>query len=258
MTWDCLPQLLKEGGQKLLDDKYSDYSPSVEGTTVTISADGKSLPEGGDADKVCLTMASLKRHLFGAPLTSAFEKLKSGSSGNASWFDYRLDGRLYVKPMSDRVVVSHAIHFEDETDAALVYVFLQEFMDAQKKSHVAAPHCQFHKSPPDEVAGMIKDNNIEMPPASVTTYYLTFAVQPTHIDSSGKLHKCVELLIDVRNYMNYHIKCTKAFLHTRMRNKVDELHKVLKACYPQNVKGQKKGKKKAGGGSAKKKHKRRI
>ena len=53
-----------------------------------------------------------------------------------------------------------------------------------------------------------------------------------------------QLVLGVRTYLNYHIKCTKAFLHTRMRDKVTELHKVLKAAYPQNVKGQGKKKKK--------------
>jgi len=39
--------------------------------------------------------------------------------------------------------------------------------------------------------------------------------------------KTIDMIIQFRNYLHYHIKCSKSHMHTRMRNRVDSLLKVL-------------------------------
>ncbi len=55
--------------------------------------------------------------------------------------------------------------------------------------------------------------------------YVTFSVFPQHIQKN-KIEQLGKLLM-FRNYLQYHIKCSKAYLHTRMRSKVGEWLKVL-------------------------------
>jgi actin related protein 2/3 complex subunit 2 len=54
----------------------------------------------------------------------------------------------------------------------------------------------------------------------------------THETRRGKTIDTIHLF---RNYLHYHIKCSKAFLHTRMRLRVEELLQVLNRAKIKNA-----------------------
>ena len=68
--------------------------------------------------------------------------------------------------------------------------------------------------------------------------FISFAVEPRHVQGAH-LTKVVALLCGFRNYLAYHIKCSKTYLHMRMRHRMDEWMKVLKRAQPE-VAGEKK------------------
>ena len=49
------------------------------------------------------------------------------------------------------------------------------------------------------------------------------AVQPMHVNTPAKLERVVSMLVGFRLFMHYHIKATKSYLHSRMRERVDKL-----------------------------------
>ncbi|RHY95092.1 hypothetical protein DYB31_008067 [Aphanomyces astaci] len=49
------------------------------------------------------------------------------------------------------------------------------------------------------------------------------AIFKSHIDSDAKREKACTLLQGFRNYLHYHIKASKTYLHIRMRKRVDLL-----------------------------------
>ena len=46
------------------------------------------------------------------------------------------------------------------------------------------------------------------------------------------LDKAVDMLHSFRNYIHYHIKCCKGYMHTRMRTRYVDLLKVLNQADP--------------------------
>lgn len=54
---------------------------------------------------------------------------------------------------------------------------------------------------------------------------------PNHY-TEAKRDKSFALMVNFRDYFHYHIKSCKAYLHTRMRAKVDESVKLLNRCKP--------------------------
>lgn len=82
------------------------------------------------------------------------------------------------------------------------------------------------KDPPVEIQGQ---------PTALTgdnVGYVTFVLFPRHINA-----KCADNSIDLvhtfRNYLHYHLKCSKAYLHSRMRKTTSDMLKVLNRAKPQ-------------------------
>lgn len=89
--------------------------------------------------------------------------------------------------------------------------------------------------PPGELAGV---SGIEKLTNVDIAGFISFAVEPRHV-KGDHLGKAVALLSGFRNYLAYHIKCSKTYLHMRMRHRMDEWMKVLKRAKPE-VEGEKK------------------
>jgi actin related protein 2/3 complex subunit 2 len=64
-------------------------------------------------------------------------------------------------------------------------------------------------------------------------YFLTLAIFPSHVETEEKRSKTVTLIQSLRNYLHYHIKASKTYLHIRMRKRVDLLLQVLNRARPE-------------------------
>lgn len=54
---------------------------------------------------------------------------------------------------------------------------------------------------------------------------------PRHLDPNAA-DRTINLIHTVRNYLHYHIKCAKGYLHMRMRAKTSEFIKILNRVHP--------------------------
>ncbi|RHY15998.1 hypothetical protein DYB26_008921 [Aphanomyces astaci] len=160
---------------------------------------------------------------------------------------FRRQETIYVLPQEDRIVIVFSVAFQDRTDQAIARVFLQEFAEARR--HVNnAPPVSFGKDPPLELRAA---SGLHTSPDHVG--YLSFgtsslacivvylkgivAIFKSHIDSEAKRENACTLLQGFRNYLHYHIKASKTYLHIRMRKRVDLLlqdvvHVVLNRAQP--------------------------
>jgi len=162
----------------------------------------------------------LKTNIIGAAFDYYFAPLLAGKPLTESFtFNLRADTQVYMIPRADRVIVIYGIDFRDKVDAAIARVFMQEFVDARRRIS-AAPPCTFSVSPPLE----LKEFGITEPTGNLG--FVSFAVMKTNVDS-GRKEKVISVLQSYRNYVQYHIKCSKAFFHSRMRARVASLIKVL-------------------------------
>jgi len=212
--------LLTNGGTEKLKAAYgSNVLAAESGYDATVQFDLTNVGQN-DREKIATSAGMLKTHLFTAPLLKVMESAESG--GNITGLiDIPLrsnEERMWIKQDGkERITVLFSVNFTDADDIVVGKVFLGEF----KKSITGAPAVDFvYKTPPLELKS-VKDL-----PRSPNVGYVTFVVFDRHFKDEKKI-KSAQTLITFRNYLHYHIKCAKSHLHTRMRNRVETLLKIL-------------------------------
>ncbi len=137
---------------------------------------------------------------------------------------YRDRETMYVSAHKDRVTVVFSTLFTDADDVIIGKVFLQEFKEGRRGNEQAPQVLFCHKDPPQELAdsSALTGENVG---------YVTFVLFPRHI-APNQRERTIDLIHTFRDYLHYHIKCSKAYLHQRMRNRTSELLKVLNRARP--------------------------
>ena len=152
--------------------------------------------------------------------------------------DFRPQESIYVCPLPTKVTTVFRIAFLDPVDMEIGRVFLEEFTVARKGSPAlgAAPIVSFTPGPPGEVRAFVDHRSLDAGAAEAQEHavevagYLSLTFEARHVESAEKLSKAVDLLFSFRAYLQYHIKCCKSYMQTRMRHKADDLQKVFNQC----------------------------
>jgi len=209
------------GGKELLSKYYGSLLQATAegGYDITLQLDLDKLPP--KPEELPGKISYLKRHLFAAPFQRAIEKKPQ----DIIIFNYRPEETVYIKAEADRIIVIFDILFRDADDIVFSKVFLQEFADARRTIQ-QAPHVSFsQKEPPLELKGVkgVKagDNN----------GFVSFVLFAHHI-SDKQRDSSIDLIQTFRDYLHYHIKCAKAYMHMRMRTRVDSLLQILNRARP--------------------------
>jgi hypothetical protein len=150
--------------------------------------------------------------------------------GETRAIHYREEEAIYVKASHDRVTVIFSTVFREETDRIFGKVFLQEFVDARRRAIQNAPQVLFRNEPPLELQGFpgvsTSTNGeigyITFGRYSVSRLYilrLTLTVLfPRHLTNARRA-EVISHIQTFRDYFHYHIKASKAFIHSRMRKR---------------------------------------
>jgi len=215
----CFGELKKYNVDDILRKQYSNLLTDTEqGYDVTLQVDCANPPQ--DKAGFARNVALLKRHIFAAPFYKVFSDIELKKPGNLIEIPYRDDEAVYLKPESDRCIVIFSITFRDPDDLVLAKVFLQEYADARKTMSNAPSVTYSQKEPPLELKGV---RNLRVGSAQGFVSFVLFA---PHI-AAAKKERTIDNIMTFRNYLHYHLKCSKAFLHTRMRNRVRTFLQVL-------------------------------
>lgn len=215
----CFRELQKYGVDDLLRKQFGSCLQSAEqGYDITVRVDCAKPPQ--DPAAFARNIALLKRHAFAAPFYKVFNDIEQKKGGGLIELPYRDDEALYIKPETDRCIVIFAMQFKDPDDIVLAKVFLQEYADARKTMSNAPSVSYSQKEPPLELKGV---RNLKV---SQNQGFVSFVLFQPHI-AAAKREKTIDNIMTFRNYLHYHLKCSKAFLHTRMRNRVRTFLQVL-------------------------------
>lgn len=245
ITSKSFKDVKKYGALEKLHSVYGEFE--VEGTTepgydYSIYLDLNQIASKSEEEKfeIIDSIALLKRNLLAAPFEQAFKEYESLANKHAETnlepetrasileINYRDEESIYIQPSFDRVTVIFSTVFKDETDKIFGKVFLQEFVDARRRAVQNAPQVLYsHREPPLEVRDLIKYSPDEK------KGYITFILFPRHL-TRQKADNTISQIQLFRNYFHYHIKCSKAYLHSRMRFRVDQYVKVLNRAKPEN------------------------
>jgi actin related protein 2/3 complex subunit 2 len=215
----CYSELKKHGVDEVMKRIYGNYLTSPEnGFDVTLQIDLSSPPS--DVNKFARDVALLKRNAFAAPYYKVFSDIEAKKPGGLVEIRYRDEEAVFIKPETDRAIVIFSIQFKDSDDIVFAKVFLQEFADA-RKTMTNVPSVIFsQKEPPLELKGA---RNLKV---GESQGYVSFVLFQPHM-SGTKKEKTIDNIQTFRNYLHYHIKCSKAYMHTRMRNRVKIFLQVL-------------------------------
>ena len=96
-------------------------------------------------------------------------------------------------------------------------------MDARRQPTIQnAPQVLYsNRDPPLEIRHLPGLKNSE------DVGYVTFVLFPRHFANATAASTTISHIQLVRDYLHYHIKCSKAYMHSRMRYRVTEFQKVL-------------------------------
>jgi len=219
-------ELQSHGADELLREIYGDLfmAQPEEGFDVSVQIDLTNVPDDWET-KWVTEIGRLKRNCFAAVFLRYFdfqealenEKESEGALKRAI-IHYREDETMFVEAKVDRVTVVFSTIFKDDDDVVLGKVFLQEFKEGRRAS-ATAPTVLFSKDPPLGLEGTDARTGEGVG-------YITFVLFPRHTNSEVR-DNTIDLIHLFRNYLHYHIKCSKAYIHSRMRAKTAEFLKVL-------------------------------
>lgn len=259
----CWKDLVKYGVEEYLTEKYALFldfltilpaSEIEQGYNFSLVLNTKSLAglavSYEEKQHVIDELALLKRHAIASVFEKAFARYDelshqyAGSNTYAEEIQAELanepvlviryrgeEESIYIRPSFDRVTVIFSTIFKDETDKIFGKVFLQEFVDARKRSVQTAPQVLYsHKEAPLDIQSVV-DKRSE----NENKGYVTFVLFPRHLTPGDRRQNCISHIQFFRNYFHYHIKCAKAYMHLRMRFRVKEFLKVLNRAKPENV-----------------------
>ncbi|KAH0582884.1 hypothetical protein H2248_010787 [Termitomyces sp. 'cryptogamus'] len=228
----CWDELVKYGALEILKREYGSMltaQPEHE-YNVSLVIDLEQVPPDAETrEAFILSIALLKRNALAAPFELGFKTQKEleasgGSQGELMQVHYRDEEAIYVQAAPDRVTVIFSTIFKDETDRIFGKVFLQEFVDTRRRlpNVQDAPQVLYtNRDPPLEirhVPGLRNTDDIG---------YLTFVLFPRHFANASIASNTISHIQLFRDYLHYHIKCSKAYMHSRMRHRVAEFQKVL-------------------------------
>uniref|UniRef100_A0A1I7XK16 Arp2/3 complex 34 kDa subunit n=1 Tax=Heterorhabditis bacteriophora TaxID=37862 RepID=A0A1I7XK16_HETBA len=218
-------ELQQHGADALIHREYGPYLTTTEpGFDVSIQFDLSSLP--ADHSGLIEKAAALKRNCFASVFEKYFEFQEAGQDGQKrATINYREDETMYIEAKPDRVTVIFSTIFKDPDDVIIGKVFLQEFREGRKASQTAPAVLYSLGDPPlelrDQPGARVGDN----------VGYITFVLFPRHTNKKTR-NNTIDLIHTFRDYLHYHIKCTKVYMHSRMRSKTSDFLKVLNRAKP--------------------------
>lgn len=217
--------LQEHGADELIKREYGSFMVSPEpGYNASVVFDLEKIPDNWQ--ELVEKAALLKRNCFASVFEKYFQLQEQGIEGKQrAVIHYRDDETMYVEAKKDRVTVVFSTTFKDDDDIIIGKVFMQEFKEGRRK-YQQAPQVLFsHKEPPQE----LQDTDAK---TGDNICYITFVLFPRHTSAAAR-DNTINLIHTLRDYLHYHIKCSKAYIHQRMRAKTSDFLKVLNRARPE-------------------------
>jgi len=207
------------GGQEAVTKTFGDKAISpADNFDVSIQVN---LDTEDKKEEIIKKITLIKSTVIGGVFRHFYTKLQKGETAAPFKFNLRGDTTIYFIPDKDRVVTVFGLDFKEKVDRAVAKVFMNEFVDARKTIGFAPP-IAWGVAPPSELKAFGINE-----PIPGTLGFLSFAILKDHVAKDDVLTRIIDVLQGFRNYVQYHIKCSKSYFHSRMRARAKELLKVL-------------------------------
>jgi actin related protein 2/3 complex subunit 2 len=214
----CYSTIKDHGAEEAAKAAFGDRIISSTEGDLTVQVD---LDKEEKKEEIIKKLTLFKPIVLGGVFRHYYTKLAKGEAPAAPFkFDLRKDTQVYIIPDKDRVVTVFGLDFTEKVDKACARIFMQEFADARKTLNFAPP-VQWSVPPPSE----LKAFGLKDPTGNLG--FFSLAILKDHVVKEDVITKVVDALQSFRTYLQYHIKCSKSYFHSRMRAKAKDLLKVL-------------------------------
>jgi actin related protein 2/3 complex subunit 2 len=168
-------------------------------------------------------VSGLRKHVLGWAFVRALEGVAAGAPAPAAVLRTRPAEPVYVLPRADRVTVIFHLQLPEATDRAMARVICQELTEAGRAVNAAPPAAWSEREPPLELKGL------ETPGAgdAASVGYVTFSLFASAYRTPAQRAAAAATLGLFRDFLAYHLKAAKTYLHARMRRRAEDLQKVL-------------------------------
>jgi len=225
MAMPCYKEIESVGGKEALEKRYGSMVTEAQSPyDISLRINLDELKDAKAKEALVTSISQLKHTVLGGVFDYFFNQLNANKKPAHFSFKLRSDTTVFFVPSNDRVTVLYTVDFKEKVDRAVARVFMQEFAEARAKSRElgATPPVSFGVQPPLELTPF----GITQPIPGILGF-MSFSVMKTHVDKPEKQAKIVSVLQGFRNFMQYHIKCSKAHFHSRMRARAASLLGVL-------------------------------
>jgi len=211
----CYGEIEGQGVSDMLKETYGEFLTDTEkGYDVSLSIDVMSPSQ--PIETITDLVTGLKEAILTAPLIKYFKALKTGSPEKDTFsFMLRDDTKMFICPARDRVTVILKLSLQDPVDLQVAEIFLKDYKEVQRRKAGGAPPAHFSLNPPVEIANKGEKGSLG---------FISFAVQERQMKD---MQTTAAALVNFRSFLQYHLKCSKSFFHSRMRKKVKEFLMIL-------------------------------
>ncbi|CAH9113766.1 unnamed protein product [Cuscuta epithymum] len=205
--------------------------PPRDGFNLTLKLNLSKLPPDEDhKHHLLVSIAAVREVVMGAPLRAVLNDLAlrtvPSDTEKVIALVHRPNESFFLLPQAENVTAIFPMRFNDSIDTILATSFLQEFVEARRTAGLHnAPPCFWSPSLPQELEGVVNEA------LTANAGYFSFVIFPRHVEGQ-KLDRTVWNLSSFHAYVNYHVKCSEGFMHTRMRRRVESLIQALDRAKP--------------------------
>eukprot|EP01006_Ploeotia_vitrea_P007284 TRINITY_DN16602_c0_g1_i1.p1 TRINITY_DN16602_c0_g1~~TRINITY_DN16602_c0_g1_i1.p1 ORF type:complete len:269 (-),score=50.71 TRINITY_DN16602_c0_g1_i1:82-888(-) len=166
--------------------------------------------------KICRLRAVVQQ----PPFLAMFVRASAGEKFPIMRIPMRNGESIYVES-KDSLILYYSFVFPDYSDGLYAKKFFQELADLKKgdKTYNAAPGITYmeHEGPSGSV---VKEAN------DAQTFWVELVLQGHHM-APKVAAKTIHNIYSFRTFVHYHLKCTKSHVHSRMRERTDQILKIL-------------------------------
>jgi len=226
---------LPEGAAAAVRETYTPYgtlaAAPAPGYALTLRLDLAQLAAAGAAAEA-ERCASLRAVVQGAPLRALLNQLAANAPvSDALVTLHHRPGEAFFATRSDSesVTVVFPMRFADASDAVLARTFLAQFAEARRGGALStAPSCSYGPQPPEELR--------RAPPAlaqGANGGYVSLVLFQRHVAGGRRVESACWSCCTFYAFVAFHLKCSKAYMHSAMRRRAASLLQVLNRAKPE-------------------------
>lgn len=177
-------------------------------------------------ENVFNALSGLKRLVLGAVFERHFDAAATGDDTETDWerlTAYKNEA-VYLRAHQNCVRVIYQIQFSCREEEIFGKIFAQEFNEAKRKlAGLPVPPVTWTDQDPTELPGGM----LVRATKGRDVHFFKFSIERQHVVTGAGREKALDQLLMFRNYLDYHIKCSKAYMHSRMRFKTAYFLQIL-------------------------------